>query len=102
MEGSDLGTTEAPYEAYSKMHQLHQEEATGDQVWSSKSKVLCMPSPPLVGTLFIRPIIIHFSSMQRLILIVALWLFFMGKASRTPNHEKTLEQSLTESCKLFS
>ena len=34
--------------AYSKMHQWRQEEATGDQIWSSKIKV-CMPSPPQVG-----------------------------------------------------
>ena len=38
-----------PFWAYSKMHQWDSQEAAGDQVWSSKIKVVCMPSPPQVG-----------------------------------------------------
>ena len=37
VEGSALGTSEAPFSAYSKMRQRHQEEATGDQIWSSNT-----------------------------------------------------------------
>ena len=42
-------------------------------------------------TSIILPIIITVSSPQKMILIVALWPFSHGKASRTQNHEKTWE-----------
>ena len=48
VEGSDLGTTEDPFEPTARCINEHQEETTGDQIWSSKTKVLCVPSPPQV------------------------------------------------------
>ena len=44
-EGSDLSITEDNFRAYGKMYSRHQGEATGDQIRSSKTTVLCMPSP---------------------------------------------------------
>ena len=142
--------------AYSKMHQWHKEEATGNQIcllrltccvchlhhkWAMNSlaavtdffktvlQQVCHfkvdviagdakaaahkyykkqerqdlhDSSVAVMPLIILPIIIRLSFTQQMILIVALWHFFMEKASRTPNHEKSLEQSQNESFHAFS
>ena len=43
------------------MHPRHHGEATGDQVWSSKTKVLCMPSPPQADNVCTCSLLVSFS-----------------------------------------
>ena len=51
-EGSDLNTTEDHFCVYSQMHSRHHREATGNQIRTSKTTVLCMPST-LCGCYFV-------------------------------------------------
>ena len=49
IEGSDLNITEDNFVPTAKCIQDAKEKATGDQIKSSKTTVLCMPSPPRAG-----------------------------------------------------
>ena len=52
VEGSDLGPTEDSWDPTASCIYDTKKEATGNQIWSSETKVLCVPSPPQAGNEF--------------------------------------------------
>ena len=52
VEGSDLGPTEDPTEPTASCIYDTQREATGNQIWSSETEMLCIPFPPQAGNEF--------------------------------------------------